>query len=240
MPRATIWPPLRPARGAEVEQLIGALRPPRGRARPPAACCPGRGASSARPAAGGCRAGAGRSSARRARRARRTGRCRPGPARRIRCASPPESVGAGRAKRQVLQAHVDQELQPVADLADQLAGDLPLGVGRASSSGTPPAAGPAAGGRARRSSRPRKPHGRRVVAQPAAAADGALDLVDQVLQLRAEARARRGWLLPAPDRGPCIGSGTSGEPRLRRRGSASSATADAARARRTTARPCRA
>ena len=71
-------PPCSPARGAEVEQLVGRRRSLRDRARRPAACCPGRAACAARRAAGGCRAGAGRSSARRARRARRTGRCRPG------------------------------------------------------------------------------------------------------------------------------------------------------------------
>ena len=49
-------------------------------------------------AAGGrCRAGAGRCTARRGCRARRRGRSRSGPARRMRCASPPESVGAERS-----------------------------------------------------------------------------------------------------------------------------------------------
>ena len=35
--------------------------------------------------------------------------------------------GGGPGKRQILQAHVDQELQPVANLAAHLAGHLPLG-----------------------------------------------------------------------------------------------------------------
>ena len=34
--------------------------------------------------------------------------------------------GGGPGQRQVVQAHVDQELQPVANLARHLAGDLPL------------------------------------------------------------------------------------------------------------------
>ena len=54
------------------------LRSPRGRARPPAACCPGRAACCRASSSRRCRAGAGRWSARRARTARRTGRCRPG------------------------------------------------------------------------------------------------------------------------------------------------------------------
>ena len=65
-------------RRAEVEQLIGRFDHFAGRARRSAACCPGREASRARRAGGGCRADAGRSSVRRARRARRTVRCRPG------------------------------------------------------------------------------------------------------------------------------------------------------------------
>ena len=90
-------------------------------------------------------------------------------------------------KREIFQAHVDQELQPVANLADHLAGDLSLGFGGLpvlkSSSSRP-------SGRRQSSSivRPRKPHGRGVVAQPAAAADGAFDFVDQVFQLRAQRR----------------------------------------------------
>ena len=76
-------------------------------------------------AAGGCRADAGRWSARRARTARRSGRCRSGwpggcAAIRRRTASAP----AG--QRQVIQADIDQELQAIADLAQQFAGHLLL------------------------------------------------------------------------------------------------------------------
>ncbi len=48
-------------------------------------------------------------------------------ARRMRCDSPPDSVGAGRRQRQVIEADIDQELQAVADLAQQFAGHLLLG-----------------------------------------------------------------------------------------------------------------
>jgi hypothetical protein len=43
---------------------------------------------------------------------------------RIRCASPPDSVSALRPERQVLEADVDQEAQPLADLLQDGPGDL--------------------------------------------------------------------------------------------------------------------
>ena len=48
---------------------------------------------------------------------------------RIRCASPPASGAGGPVERQVVQAHVDQELQPVADLLQQPLGDHVLALG---------------------------------------------------------------------------------------------------------------
>ena len=113
----------------------------------------------------------------------------------------------GPGERQILQAHVDQELQPVANLARHLAGNLPLGVREF------PALElvqqPAQRHPAELVDRARlaEPHGRGIVAQPAAAADGTLDFVDQMFQLRAERRRQRGSPLPTPDRAPCIGSG---------------------------------
>ena len=44
----------------------------------------------------------------------------------MRWASPPESDGAGRSQRQVVQADVEQEAQPLADFFQNLAGDLQL------------------------------------------------------------------------------------------------------------------
>ena len=51
-----------------------------------------------------------------------------------------------RARRQVVEADVDEERQPVADLADEVAGDVLLVVGRASSSLKKPSAARAASG----------------------------------------------------------------------------------------------
>ena len=165
VPWATICPPWRPAAGTEIEQLVGVARSLRGRARPPAACCPGRGASSGRPTGGGCRGDAGRSSARRARRARRTARCPPAPARRMRCISPPESVGAGRAsvrysspRRPGTAARLRISRSTSPAIFRSSAVELPGLETRASSLPS---------GRRQISSivRPRKPHGRRIVAQ---------------------------------------------------------------------------
>ena len=93
--------------------------------------------------------------------------------------------GGGPGERQIVQAHVDQELQPVANLAGHLAGDLPLAVVELPvlELVQQPAQRQAAELVDRAAA---EPHGRGVVAQPAAAADRALDLVDQMLQLRAE------------------------------------------------------
>ena len=68
----------------------------RDRARRSTACCPDREVFPAPSAAGGCRADAVRLSARPAHTARRTSPLPTWLASRIRCASPPESVGAGR------------------------------------------------------------------------------------------------------------------------------------------------
>ena len=51
-------------------------------------------------------------------------------ARRMRCASPPESESAERSKRKVVQAHVDEELQPVGDLPDDPVGDCGARAGQ--------------------------------------------------------------------------------------------------------------
>ena len=93
--------------------------------------------------------------------------------------------GGRPGQRQVFQAHVDQELQPVANFARHLAGDLPLAAGELPvlELFRQPAQRQAAKLVDRAAA---KPHGRGVVAEPAAAADGTLDFVDQVLQLRAK------------------------------------------------------
>ena len=51
-------------------------------------------------------------------------------ARRMRCASPPESVAAVATQRQIVQADVDQEAQPLADLLQDLPPDRELAVGQ--------------------------------------------------------------------------------------------------------------
>jgi hypothetical protein len=43
---------------------------------------------------------------------------------RMRCASPPDRVAARAGQRQVVQAHVEQELQPLVDLLDDPLTDL--------------------------------------------------------------------------------------------------------------------
>ena len=45
----------------------------------------------------------------------------------MRCDSPPDSVGAGPRQRQIIQAHIDKELQTIAYFAEQFAGNLLLG-----------------------------------------------------------------------------------------------------------------
>ena len=134
----------------------------------------------------------------------------------MRCASPPESVGAGRPSVRYSKPDVDQELQPVANLA-QSARRRSFARLRssfqASNSSQQFAQRHAAEFVDRAAA---KPHGRGVVAQPAAAADRAFDFVDQVFQLRCARPARRGSLLPAPDKAPCIESGTDGGRPLRR------------------------
>ena len=94
---------------------------------------------------------------------------------------------AGRpGQRQVVQAHVDEELDAVANLAEHFAGDLALGVvglprpqfGQQLAQRQPAIVVDGAVVQA---------HGRGVVAQPAAAADGALDFFDEVFEPVAEA-----------------------------------------------------
>ena len=93
--------------------------------------------------------------------------------------------GGGPGQRQVVQTHVDQELQPVANLARHLAGDLPLAAGELPVVELFPETIQRQAAKLVDRSAP-QPHCRRVVAQPAAAADGTLDLVDKMLQLAAK------------------------------------------------------
>ena len=124
VPRATIWPPNSPAAGAEVEQLIGGgdhfavVLDHQQRVAQVAQLF------QRRRAAGDCRAGAGRSSARRAHTARRTGRCRPGWPGECAALRRRRASGPAATEREIFQADVDQELQPIANFAEQLAGDL--------------------------------------------------------------------------------------------------------------------
>ena len=77
-------------------------------------------------AAGRCRAGAGRSTARRARRARRSGPLPIWLASRMRWLSPPRERAGVARQRQVVEADVDQEAEPLADLLQDRPGDLVL------------------------------------------------------------------------------------------------------------------
>ena len=114
----------------------------------------------------------------------------------------------GPGKRQIVEAHVDQELQPVADLAAHLAGDLPLGVAELPAREIRPAACPS--GRRQKSSIVR-------LRSRTAAASSRSRLPPQTEHSTSSTRcssssrkpARRGWLPPTPDRGPCIGSETA-------------------------------
>ena len=106
----------------------------------------------------------------------------------MRCDSPPESVGGAAAEGEVLEADVDEEREAVADLADQLAGDFLLA--RRGASSCRPSASSSPSGRRLYSSivRSWKRDGGGVVAQPAAAALAALDLVDEVFEPAAQTR----------------------------------------------------
>ena len=44
----------------------------------------------------------------------------------MRWLSPPDSVPEARAERQIVEADIDQEFQPLADLLEDAAGDLVL------------------------------------------------------------------------------------------------------------------
>ena len=90
-------------------------------------------------------------------------------------------------ERQVVQAHVHQKLHPVANLAGHFARHFTLRVRRL------PIAEllqqPAQRQAAKLVDRPAaQPHGRRIVAEPAATADGTLHFVDEMFKLRAEGR----------------------------------------------------
>ena len=89
--------------------------------------------------------------------------------------------GGRPGKRKVFESHVDQELGSIADLAVDLAGDLPLGGGRLPGKefGQHLAQRLAADLVDHAAA---ETHCGRVVAQSAAAADRAIDLVDKVLQ----------------------------------------------------------
>ena len=92
----------------------------------------------------------------------------------------------GPGQGQVLQAHLDQELRAVVDLAGHFAGDLPLGrIGFPTREFLDQLTQGHAAILVDRS--PPQPHGRRVVAQPAPVADRAFHVVDQMLQPAAEA-----------------------------------------------------
>ena len=88
-------------------------------------------------------------------------------------------------EREVVEPHVDQELRAIADLAVDFAGDLPLGGRRLPGEevGQHLAQRLAADLVDRAAA---ETHGGRVVAQSAAAADRAIDLVDEVFQAAAE------------------------------------------------------
>ena len=135
VPRATIWPPRRPAPGPKSSRPSALAITSRSCSTTSSVLPRSRSlcsASSSRVLSRGCRPIVGSSST-------YSTPHRPLPtwlARRMRCASPPESVGAGAAEREIFEADVDQEREAVVDLADQLAGDLLLARGRASSFST--------------------------------------------------------------------------------------------------------
>ena len=52
----------------------------------------------------------------------------------MRCASPPDSEPGGPVEREVVEADVEQEVEPLLDLLEHPLGDLPLAVGRARAS----------------------------------------------------------------------------------------------------------
>ena len=89
----------------------------------------------------------------------------------MRCASPPESVGAGAAEREVVRGRRRPgTCSAVRDLAEQLAGDLSSRWRRASSSSTCATSSPSGSAADLVERAVAEAHGRRVVAQPAAAA----------------------------------------------------------------------
>ena len=93
--------------------------------------------------------------------------------------------GGRPGEREVVEPHVDQELRAIANLAVDFAGDLPLGGGRLPGEevGQHLAQRLAADLVDRAAA---ETHGGRVVAQSAAAADRAIDLVDEMFQAAAE------------------------------------------------------
>ena len=93
----------------------------------------------------------------------------------------------GSGKRQIFKTDVDQELHSVDDLAGDLAGDLPFGVVQLPTLQlSQQSAQRQAAELVDRSVL--EPHRRGVVAEPAAAADRTLNVVDQVFQLRPHGR----------------------------------------------------
>ena len=113
--------------GADVDHVVGGAGWRPRRARPRARCCRCRAGASASRSGGRCRAGAGRWTARRARRdADQAGADLRGQPDAL--ASPPDRVPDAR-ERQVVEADIDQELQPLADLLQDARGDLVLLLG---------------------------------------------------------------------------------------------------------------
>ena len=112
----------------------------------------------------------------------------------------------GPGERQVFEPHIDQELQPVVDFAANFARDFPLRVGELPTLEFRQEFGQGACGRSRRSC------GREIARPPRRRGAGSRRRPNTRLH-RPDAPvspgtpAKPGWLLPRPDRGPCIGSG---------------------------------
>ena len=126
----------------------------------------------------------------------------------------------GAAECEIVESDVDQEREPVFDFANQLAGDF-LFVRR-----EPPFFDLGDQLAQRRAAdlverAVAEADGRRIVAQPAAAAFAAVDLADELFEQRAQSRRELAMLLRARGKGLCIGSGKrsnairSGEPARR-------------------------
>ena len=125
---------------------------------------------------------------------------------RMRCASPPESVGRRPRQRQIIESDVDQELQAAGDLAQQFAGDLLLRLAQLPAVDLRWPIRPAAACPSSPIVWPRK---------RTAAASSRKRLPSQVEQstsptrcssLHAQARRRAATLLRWPGRGPCTGN----------------------------------